>query len=197
MKKVYDKKSGNLLKEIDADNNLTEYEYDILGRIAAQKKKDGLSKVSIEYDDNRLTTSVTDELGCVTVNQFDNLGRLVKISKTADEKTITTLLLYDNYDRVLELSEPFEGAEKSIDSVARSIYEYDKLGRIIKSKDADSRIITYLYIDSLNMTEINKGELEIEQIYKDNLGNIIKHKKWIKQETAHWAVLYRFLFANN
>ena len=184
-KKEYDRKTGSLKKETDADGYVSEYDYDELGRLTLSKKNGGKAVVTVIYDDENLKTKVTDELGCVTINQFDNLGRLLKVSKTAEDKNITVLLEYDGYDRVIKMSEPSYEDILDISKAAHADYEYDSLGRITRFTDADNHITEYSYIDSLNMTQMDRGGLEKTRVYKDNPGNIIKKENWIKD--SEWV----------
>ena len=180
--KEYFKNTGNLKNETDGDENVTEYEYDILGRMTSQKKNHENSNISVVYDDKNLTTTVTDELGCITINSFDNLMRLTSVKKIGNEQTKTILLEYDNYDRVIKMSEPFyEKDVTDINKTAFTEYEYDCLGRITKLTDSDKHITDYTYTDSENITDINKAGLEKSKVYKDNLGNVIKQNNWIKE----------------
>ena len=182
----FDKANGNLLKTIDADSHVVEYEYDKLGRLTKQTKNEGKFESSVIYDDKNLTTTVTDELKTKTINYFDNLGRLIKVEKEKsekkkEEKTISIDLVYDEYDRVVKMSIPYYDNGETTKEIPYTSFSYDTQGRVLSTTDADNLQTTYTYYDSMNMVQINKGNLEKIKEYKDNLGNVIKTEKWIKE----------------
>ena len=182
----FDKANGNLLKTIDADSHVVEYEYDKLGRLTKQTKNEGKVESTVIYDDKNLTTTVTDELKTKTINYFDNLGRLIKVEKEKsekkkEEKTISIDLVYDEYDRVVKMSIPYYANGETTKEIPYTSFSYDTQGRVLSTTDADNVQTTYTYYDSMNMVQINKGNLEKIKEYKDNLGNVIKTENWIKE----------------
>ena len=186
---AFDKSNGNLLKTIDADGFVVEYEYDNLGRLTKQIKNKGNVENSVIYDDKNLTTTVTDELKTKTINYFDNLGRLIKVEKKEKEKegqqkgteqTVKINLEYDEYDRVVKMSIPYYDNGETTKEIPYTSFSYDTQGRVLSTTDADNVQTTYTYYDSMNMVLINKGNLEKVKEYKDNLGKVIKTENWIK-----------------
>ena len=185
----FDKANGNLLKTIDADSHVVEYEYDKLGRLTKQTKNEGKFESTVIYDDKNLTTTVTDELKTKTINYFDNLGRLIKVEKKEKEKegqqkgteqTVKINLEYDEYDRVVKMSIPYYDNGETTKEIPYTSFSYDTQGRVLSTTDADNVQTTYTYYDSMNMVLINKGNLEKVKEYKDNLGKVIKTENWIK-----------------
>ena len=201
---VYELSSGNLIKQKDRDGYVSITQYDAMGRITGIKKShssslntEDYSEIKVIHDDSANTISVTDELGCVLVYSFDGLGRLFKFEKngkTLDvnlqevEKTITILLDYDKYDRVIKMTEPsYETPSLEKSSFIGTQYEYDSQGRVTRQINSDGNIIQTEYDDNRNYitqnifnTQTLENNFSAQQldekktVQKDNFGNTIK-----------------------
>ena len=90
-------------------------------------------------------------------------------------------LEYDEYDRVVKMSIPYYDNGETTKEIPYTSFSYDTQGRVLSTTDADNVQTTYTYYDSMNMVQINKGNLEKIKEYKDNLGNVIKTENWIKE----------------
>ncbi|BDC93219.1 hypothetical protein TRBR_13160 [Treponema bryantii] len=199
---IYDKQSGNLVEYIDRDGYITQNRYDKLNRLTEVRKyheigesdKDNKCSVTkVVYNDQELTSTVTDALGAVTINTFDNLGRLIKVVKSGNtsssdalenvsQKAITINLEYDNYDRVIKMTEPsYEDSSLDNDFIG-TIFTYDSQNRLLRKVDADKNILEYIYDDkdckvTQNVKRISDNEEildERKEIYKDYNENILK-----------------------
>lgn len=212
---IYYLNTGNLKSMSDRDGYITTMEYDNLNRMTKQTKyhlsgtnTGDCSEIKVTYDDNKSTSTVTDELGCITTNYFDNLGRLIKVEKkgkslkddySANEaKTITVLLEYDGYDRVIKMTEPSYETPSLEDRKFKGFYyAYDSLNRITRKKDADGNVTQYLYDDNNSKVtenylqtvinsnnekneEVSEFLVEKKDLYKDFNGNIIKEITYSK-----------------
>ncbi len=201
---VYELSSGNLIKQKDRDGYVSITQYDAMGRITGIKKyhssslnTEDYSEIKVIHDDSANTISVTDELGCVLVYSFDGLGRFFKFEKngkTLDvnlqevEKTITILLDYDKYDRVIKMTEPsYETPSLEKSSFIGTQYEYDSQGRVTRQINSDGNIIQTEYDDNRNYitqnifnTQTLENNFSAQQldekktVQKDNFGNTIK-----------------------
>lgn len=201
---VYELSSGNLIKQKDRDGYVSITQYDAMGRITGIKKyhssslnTEDYSEIKVIHDDSANTISVTDELGCVSVYSFDGLGRLFKFEKngkTLDvnlqevEKTLTILLDYDKYDRVIKMTEPsYETPSLEKSSFIGTQYEYDSQGRVTRQINSDGNIIQTEYDDNRNYitqnifnTQTLENNFSAQQldekktVQKDNFGNTIK-----------------------
>ena len=223
---VYEQRSGNLIKQKDKDGYVSVMQYDSLGRITNQKKyhnknvETGVySEVKVSYDENANTSTVTDELGCITVNYFDGIGRLIKVSKKGNtleshslaqkEKTITVCLAYDNYDCVIKISEPSytEPSLKESDFIGTR-YEYDSQNRVIRKTDSDKNITEIKYDDAHNIVSqsiyktvaANDGyAVQLDgktTTQKDNFGNTIKETQYFaaddEEEVSEKSISYTY-----
>ncbi|WKB51634.1 LysM peptidoglycan-binding domain-containing protein [Eleftheria terrae] len=127
---VYDP-AGQLLQTIDARGAVTTYKQDGLNRLVSQT--DGLGRVTTTvYNDALRQTTVTMANGLVTVSTFDATGRVVKL-------------------------EQLDGTQANA-SLGVATYQYDKLGRLVKTTDATGRS-SYLIYDAASR---KVGEVDAE-----------------------------------
>ncbi|NOU67513.1 hypothetical protein GC096_26070 [Paenibacillus sp. LMG 31461] len=88
--------ANRLTQNLDGENNLTDYEYDTLGRLIRVKGADN-SVYKYSYNRAGMQTSVTYPLNLGTsptsFKYYDELGQLVK---TVDPKLKSEYLMYDN-----------------------------------------------------------------------------------------------------
>ena len=134
---------------------------------------------------NVLTT--TDPLGGVVANEYDALGRVVKVTdqaggitstiydaggniiQTTDPEGNQTKYTYDALGRVATVTDPnggitttaydANGNTASITNADGGIitYEYDKLDRLVKTTDAEGNTTTYTYDANSNQTSVTDG----------------------------------------
>jgi RHS repeat-associated protein len=193
--------TGKLVSDTDADGNTAVYDYDSLGRLTGQHKDGGMSTVSVAYDDTKLTSTVTNEKGGVTVNTYDNLGRLVSIIKTNDtvlperlsdgSDTITTTFCYDGYDDLTSMQGPVSSHETYKLSDIITKYEYDSRGRVTAVTNPDETKKVYAYADDTNTVTVTDETGRKTRQQTDWLGNIIENGaykgsgSWISRKTYY------------
>ncbi len=154
----------------DVDSFKTEYTYDTLGRITNLIKPsltDQISSTTVQYNDNGLSSTVTNELGGLTTYQFDPLGRLTKVIKknltvskllSDSEEIITTSLFYDGFDRVVEMHGPSSNIEidprRTPDNL-KTLFTYDEQDRVISTLAPGATVQkTSVYDNALNQVTV-------------------------------------------
>ncbi|MCR5228151.1 MAG: DUF6531 domain-containing protein [Eubacterium sp.] len=177
--------SGNLVKTVektigkDTQGNITEYQYDKMGRLLQITDPSG-NITSQTYDKMGNITSVTDAMGGVTEYSYDQSSRLVsEKNPIGSTKTYT----YDEYGNIESVTNS-RGQKttfcydangrliKKVDEVGTVLYEYDANGNLTKvSDEAGSILRTY---DSMNRvieyTDVNGRTIKYGY---DELGNIL------------------------
>ncbi|PSJ42216.1 polymorphic toxin-type HINT domain-containing protein [Allosphingosinicella deserti] len=122
-------RAGRLLSETDAENGIVRYEYDAFGN----------------------AVKVTDKRGFTTYNYYDNAGRLIA---SRDPENYLTETSYTAFGEVASVTRRFNvvagaaavGTVPSAaahDKDATTHFEYDRLGRVVKTIDAEGSFETY------------------------------------------------------
>ena len=124
--------SGNITTVTDANNNRTDYVYDVFNRLY-QVIQPGNIITTYSYDSQGNLRTVTDAEGHATTYTYDDLGRLVG---TVSPDTGTTLYSYDEAGNLRYKTQNGQTIE----------YQYDVLGRlthIIYSDPAENVTMAY------------------------------------------------------
>jgi YD repeat-containing protein len=135
----------------------THYEYNNKGGVTKVIDEAGREASFIYNDLNQLILSIAPSddgvnQGAVTSRSYDNVGRLVKITKANGGEWSYG---YNSLGLVVWEEDPL-GHRKS--------YEYDLNGNVIKKTDAKGQVTLYLY-DSLNrLTNVNTSDGEWAEI---------------------------------
>lgn len=163
---------GNMVKIIDAEGRVSSAAYNELNQnIRRISDPQGLGIVNtFTYDllDNKLTS--TDANDITTSYQYDNIGRLKKVTNTLDGSPVITSYDYDKkdgdiynvktdakgrqtrtyFDRLGRITKEVKEGDVIGDKVTqKTAYEYDNMGNLIKLTKPDGNCITYEY-DNLN-----------------------------------------------
>ncbi|WP_248404834.1 DUF6531 domain-containing protein [Butyrivibrio fibrisolvens] len=136
---TYDNR-GHLTSIIDPMGHKTCMTYNADGRLMALKDPKGNS-YKYTYDIQGNLFEVKDPLG--NKKRFYYTGRYLK--KVKDEEGNITLLSYDAEGNVSCITDP-EGV--------KTFYEYDSLGRVIKTSDIEGSSRTYTYDDADRITSV-------------------------------------------
>jgi len=184
--------TGNPVLQHDARGYETQFSYDNLDRITEKilPGEDDLDSdastvdnpvISIEYDDDLLLTTLSDPLGATVEYQYDDLGRLLSITKInrypdmeGSPEEIVTLLDYDGMGNIIKMTDPLLHVTE---------YSYDGQGRLLEEKFLDPENTaqyhnrSYLYVDSVKKRRItNENGFYINE-YMDFRGNVIKREE--------------------
>ena len=175
--------AGLLTKEIDSNLNATEYKYDTLGRLVERKLPLG-QKESYDYDNNGNLSKRTDFNGKVTLFEYNSMNQLVKKTladgsntnyyysngalKEVKDNTGSILYEYDQMGNLkkqtnangetIEYTYDLYGNKATVKTENSNIsYGYDKIGRLIWTKDKRGIQTTYEYDNVGNLIKENKG----------------------------------------
>ena len=169
--------SGNAVKDIDGNGNITVRGYDMLNR----KTSETVNGKTTEYvyDLNGNNISVTDWRDNTSANVYDSLDRLVKV--------------YDAYGKLIsEKSYNANNLQISDKDALGNItqYEYDKDGRLIKTTDALNHSTSKAYDSVGNVVSQTTPNGNIKTFAYDMFNNLISVTQTVNdtQETT----LYTF-----
>lgn len=179
-KNVYDS-DGRVIKQIDADSNITLFEY---GENFTVTKDANGNITRYNYDDSYRTKSIVYPDGSCEYKFYDSDNNL---SKEIDRAGNATTYEY-NADGLVTKKIRFDGAYqsfaydknnnliKSVDYDSSSIsYTYDSKGNLISQTDKNGAVTTYKYDSKSRVTEA-----------KDALGNVTKYEYgdiWVSKVT--------------
>lgn len=142
---------GNMIKEWDARNNLTEYGYDDRGRVVSKTNPIGQQTI-YTYADELLTLieigkTIVDGEGQVTKLLYDSRGRLTTIQRKDDSGSFQTFQSF-----VLDS----EGHRLAVmDALGRATtFAHDLLGRIVSTTDPLSKTTSFGYDAAGNRTAL-------------------------------------------
>ena len=174
--------SGNLVKIIDSDGNVTSTEYNSMGKVSSATDEKG-RKTSYDYDNfgnivkisypdgttetftydregNNLTA--TDRLGRTVTMTYDKVGNL--LSKTYPNGAVVTYTYDNNYNLVSETSA----------SGGTTYYEYDKIGRNTAITDALGNKTEFSYNAKSQLESMTDPMGNVYTYSYDDNGNRIK-----------------------
>ncbi len=120
---TYDEK-GNRLIVINAEGDTNSYTY-VDGQLSKLIDAEG-NVTQFEYDSNGNVTEKVDALGTVTTYTYDSAGRLVSqiqtVTNSGGMESLTTSWTYDREGRLTALTDPANGISR---------FEYDSLGNLL------------------------------------------------------------------
>ncbi len=149
---VYDA-AGNVIREIDATGNETQFEYNVVGQLTVAIDALG-NRTEFTYDEVGNQTEVRRADGSVLTAEYDVVGR--RTSET-DPLGRTTRFRYDEIGRLVETEFPDGSSMRQIFSVTgelvatvdargnRTDYEFDSLGRRTRTIDAQGATRSFEY----------------------------------------------------
>jgi RHS repeat-associated protein len=159
---TYDAK-GNPLTITDADNKVTQFEYDTRGLLTAVK--DALFPVhpatTFTYDTLGRLLTTTDPLNRTTTLTYDNAGN---VATSTDALNRTTSFEYDAFNRLKKVTDPATGVTE---------YTYDGNGNLVTVKDAKDQTTTFTY-DAKNRLASTTDPLGKTETYEyDGADNLL------------------------
>jgi YD repeat-containing protein len=151
------RRTGEISKATNADNEEVEYFYDPRNRLIRTKNIDG-SEIRYEYDSLSNLTQVTDAEGYETDYIYDSVANdsRTRLLETRQEiKDGRYLVTKYEYNAALQLTKTTDGTGKS------TIYEYDGLGRQIKVTQQLDTALDNGATEIINSTEyFNNGNIK-------------------------------------
>ena len=135
-------KTGLLTFSEDGNGNITEYEYDKLGR-QVKIKHPGNIYESIVYDDKNHIISVYKDGNTKPAEKYvyDELNNLISNTKynyVEEPSSITISLGYDKYNNLISITDQNGNITK---------YDYDSCSRLIKQTNPDNSYVSISYDD--------------------------------------------------
>ncbi|MGT2716673.1 DNRLRE domain-containing protein [Streptococcus respiraculi] len=168
---TYDSR-GRLLTETDAAGQTVTYTRDALGRVATRTNASGNTS-SLTYDDrNQAVQTITDALGQVTENTYNDSGYRTAVSYPIGT---TTKTVYDKMGRVLSYT----------DEAGQTVsYTYDPVGNKLTETKGD-KTTSYTYDAAGNVTSITYPD-DTKVLYTlDTMGNILSMTDALGKETTY------------
>jgi YD repeat-containing protein len=141
---------GNVISIGDPISETTR-SYDRAGRLLSESR--GGSTTAYEYNAFDEVVKTTDARGFASYNYYDRLGRLTMARDTEDHLTETS---YTAFGEVLGVTRRYNRTTDAVSLItpptaathtkdATTSFEYDKLGRVTKTTDAEGYYETYQY----------------------------------------------------
>ncbi|MCG6968204.1 MAG: DUF6531 domain-containing protein [Gammaproteobacteria bacterium] len=151
------------ITEVHKQNQITQYDYDPMGRIIRITHPD-LSEILLEYSPQGRLTRHVDALGRTTQYRYDGLGQLIERINAHGQS-----FKYE-YDG--------DGNLTALINENGECYSllYDKNQRLIKEVGFDGRVQHYGYDAAGHLVSHTDGDNRITQFKRDALGQLLK--KW-------------------
>lgn len=149
--------------------------YDALSRLASIQLGSQSPPTTLQYDRGGNLTSLIDSLGRVTTAEFDNLDRLVKVTRPSagPGKPVTaTSYEYDHRDKLVSVTDPRKlitrytldgyGQQRTLSSPDTNFatYEFDDAGNLVASRDGRGIATDYRYDPVARVTKIGSSTFE-------------------------------------
>ena len=200
---TYDE-AGRLIRAVDGSDKSVSYSYDGFGNLSTLTYPDG-SVVRYTYDANGQLSDIRSKDGQVTY-EYDAEGNVLKITrKNANGETGTTVLSYDDLNRVKNLVNTCNGTVISAYGYAydnrsnitketvllyadgketrkESSYQYDVLGELTKSctkENGKETVVAYTYDPNGNRVrmETTSGDEKQTVIYGYDHGRLVHEEE--------------------
>lgn len=179
---------GNLLKRTvasgTADEAVTAYEYDVLGRLRRETLGFGTADAAATfygYDSLGNIKRIDDARGNSTFYYHDKLGRVIK---SGDPENHVSETKYTVFGEVAETTRRYNKATNVFDAVTQPAiaphaldavtrYEYDRLGRVVRTIDAGNYQTETDYTVFGEIDSVTKASATTSFEY-DKLGQVTK-----------------------
>lgn len=139
---------GNLVEIVDPNQNRTHRSYDKLGRMISQRNAEN-GEVRTEYNAFGEATTVTDARGHSSYMYYDKLGRMIA---ARDAENYVTETRYNAFGEVASITRRQHQTGSPVRDYpavpnhhldATTSFEYDRLGRVVKTTDAENHVEQY------------------------------------------------------
>ncbi|MEN8906678.1 MAG: fibronectin type III domain-containing protein, partial [Clostridiales bacterium] len=157
---------------------ITKYEYDKRGLLI--KEVNPANKIKLyEYDSNGNLISKTDEDSYITKFEYDAVNNLNKINYN-NEKTVD--FNHDLNNQVTKID----------DWLGTTNYELDALGRVLKVKDYEDKVVEYSWSSTGERESIKYPDNSLVNYEYDSMGRLIKVK-----DSNNGITSYKYDIAGN
>ncbi|MEN0045497.1 MAG: FG-GAP-like repeat-containing protein [Bacteroidota bacterium] len=151
-----------LIAETDAKNQVTNLQYDILGRLKTRTEDEGTTTWTYDTAPNGigLVASITHTDGYAQSFTYDNLSRVLTETETIEGQDYTTSYTYDNLGRIATLTYPSGFAIKHVynqyfylseirradnDELIWRADDYNAKGQLLQTTLGNGHSTTYTY----------------------------------------------------
>ena len=190
---------GKLLWEIDANNNLTSYNYNNAGNLVTVKKANGFI-LHFEYDTlgiNIVKKWVENDTNNVysTYYQYDAKTNLLT---SIQDLTGTTFYTYYLNKKLAMVSHNKDSSVPGFQTPAYSLnYKYDRLGQLISFQDANGNITIYNRDIYGKLTTVLFNSIPVANYLYDNFGRLVETQIFNKTGNSLLASnFYKYNFYN-
>lgn len=174
---TYEFNTGLVKTHTDRNNHTTSYAYD-MKRIKTVTnppvtKQDGTienTTIGIYFDDRNDYVIVTNESGHKIKYIYDPLGKLKEKQEMKNGAYITFERTGYNSLGLVDWVELL----KDSSTIYKTKYQYDALGRLLKTINNDNSYSTIVYDDALSKKTDTDEEGNIRESYFDYVGNLVK-----------------------
>jgi len=196
---IYEPKFGVIKSVTDTNGNISTSEYDTFGRVLFIKNAYNQIPTTYSYPDfnTKITTQTAGTSTLKKIEYVDGLGRKyrsVSLGEDGTNKRDISSEIYYNNRGLTEKESLLHYVDEPQDQISYSVYEYDILGRIKKTKadfpgtlkDAESSInyIEPLYTETIDPLGHRKGTR------KDINGNVIDVTEFTQGGVYHTYYTY-------
>ena len=186
----YNSCTGTVASVTDANNQVTSFTYDYLGRLLQQTAPD-TGQTTVTYADTAIpptaTTSVklTGSASATSEVVYDGLGRVIQSQTTSDPGgTDYVDTTYDPLGRAYTVSNPYRSKNEGTYGV--TTYKYDALGRVESVTDPDGNAAATSY--SGNCATVSDEQGKQKESCSDALGRlteVIEDPSGLNYQTAY------------
>lgn len=153
---------GNLIRTVDGEGALTNWTYDRVGQMLSETNaQNAVTRHQYDAHGNRVRT--TDARGNATYRYFDKLNRVVVVR---DAENYVTETAYNGFGDIASVKRAYNRATNAASVATRPTghgthaldattrFEYDRLGRVVKTIDAEGYAESYTLDAFGNRTRI-------------------------------------------
>ena len=153
--------TGRVSRVTDMEGAVTDYEYDVLGRLVRVSGALG-SGAAFTYDGTGRMTSRTDANGNITRYAYSPAGNLLSVTDGEGNATVYT---YDALGRVLTETDALGGTVS---------YARDLLGQVTSMTDAMGNTVLFTYTADGRIATVENAEDGVTRYAYDACGNLVR-----------------------
>lgn len=171
---------GKLTKKTDSNGFVSEYIYDDFNRLVRAELppvpgKTGKNIICIKYDRNGNVKEITEGDGKITVRDYDKLNRITAetVKKGSGSSEVKTVRGW-KYNGNGSVAQEIQGGTSDSTGTAKTLYEYDVIGRLSKKTFPDGRIEAYTLDYNDRVTVLTHADNRERKTEYSRLGFITK-----------------------
>ena len=163
---------GRLIQITDQEGAITQYQYDARGNTT--KIIDPLGhETNLTYDTLGRLNTVTDRNNDTSTISYTPSGQIQSVDYPGTKEDVT--FIYDIYDQVSQMT----------DGLGTSSYQYDVLGRLTQTTDANGFTLQYQYDANNNLTQLTYPDGNSVTYTYDALNRLTQLTDWLGNDTDY------------